>query len=182
MIKETLGSKQFMLIINGPSCGGKSSASDVITGNYGGIFNSRNDTIKWLISDYEPSRHKVQVQNITLAATRAALVSGFSIIKEGAFWSEPQDYVNLAEEMNVPLIVANVEAPWDVLMSRFEKRVEAKKQGAKKIANVDPQKFKNIYDAYIEAKVDTPLNFDSSVQTPEEIAETIVKYVMLHTA
>lgn len=79
--------------------------------------------------------------------------------------------------MSTPLIVANVEAPWDVLMSRFEKRVEAKKQGAKKIANIDPGKFKNIYDAYVETKVDTELNFDSSVQTPEEIAETIVAYI-----
>jgi predicted kinase len=177
MAKDKLTEKQFMLIINGPSCGGKSSVSDIITGEYGGVFNSRNDTLKWLISDYEPSMHKVVVQDITLAATRAAISANLSVIKEGAFWSEPEDYVKLAEDTGLPLFVANVEAPWDVLASRFEARIQAKKQGVKKIANVDPAKFKAIYDMYRETKADTELNFDSSLQTPEEIANVIVDYI-----
>lgn len=177
MQKERLTEGQFFLVINGPSCGGKSSVSTILTEKYGGIFNANNDVVKWLISDYDPLTHKVIVQKIVLEATRAALTNNFSIIKEGAFWSEPQDYTNLAQEMNIPLFVANVEAPWDVLMTRFEKRVEAKAQGVKKIANVDPHKFKNIYDTYIATKVETPLQFDSSLQSPEHIAETIVKYI-----
>ncbi len=180
MLKEKLIERQFILIINGPSCGGKSSVSDILTERYGNIFNAKNDNMKWLISDYEPSIHKVAVQKIVLAAARAALSHNLSILKEGAFWSEPESYVTLATEVGVPLIIANVEAPWGVLLSRFEKRIEAKKQGVKKIANVDPNKFKNIYDAYIDTKVSTELNFDSSIQTPEEIADTIVAYIKSH--
>lgn len=136
--------------------------------------------MKLLISDYVPSIHKVVVQDIVLAAAKAALANNFSILKEGAFWSEPEGYSTLATELGIPLIVANVEAPWDVLVSRFEKRIEAKKHGIKKIANVEPDKFKKIYDSYIETKVDTELNFDSSIQAPEEIADAIANYIKSH--
>ena len=48
---------QFILILNGPSCGGKSSIADILMSKYEGLFNSKGDKIKWLISQYESKIH-----------------------------------------------------------------------------------------------------------------------------
>ncbi len=74
----------------------------------------------------------------------------FQSSKKEHFGANRKDYTKLASDTSTPLFVANVEAPWDILVSRFEKRVELKRQGVKKIANIDPNKFKDIYDAYID--------------------------------
>ena len=83
----------------------------------------------------------------------------------------------MAQERNIPLFVANIEAPWEVLSERFKKRIEAKKQGAR-IANTDPAGFKERFDAYNLTKMETPLSFDSSQQSPEEIARIISQHIV----
>ncbi len=177
-VKEPLREKQFFLIINGPSCGGKSSVSDLLFEKYAGIYKGKNDAIKWLISDYQPNIHREVVDLMTFETMRIALSHGLSVLKEGASLN-PERYVELSKKENVPLFVANIEAPWEVLASRFEMRIEAKKQGAR-ISNVDPKRFKELYDMYLGTKMKTEMEFDSSKQTPEEIAVQIVSYIKSH--
>ena len=171
MTKEPLTPNQFFLIVNGPSCGGKSSVSDVLCEKYGRIFKGKSDVIKWLISDYTAVNDRGVLLEMTVATMRVALSHGLSVLKEGAHWA-PEKYVAMAKEFNIPLFIANVEAPWDILVERFEHRIEKKKLGAK-IANTDPVRFKELYDSYNLTKMETSLSFDSSKQSPEEIASTI---------
>jgi len=42
---------------------------------------------------------------------------------------------------------------------------------------VDPHRFNELYEMYIETKMESPLEFDNSKQTTEEIANTIVSYI-----
>ncbi|MFC1608746.1 hypothetical protein ACFL3M_01015 [Patescibacteria group bacterium] len=84
--------------------------------------------------------------------------------------------LEVAEEFNIPVFVANVSAPREVLDERFSERIEAKKKGAK-ISNVDPERFWEFCEMHYENKMETPLEFDSSVQSPEEIACAIVKHI-----
>ena len=177
-MKNKITNKQFFLIINGPSCSGKSFVSDVICTNYGGIFKASGDKIKWLISDYEATIHRGIVHNMVTELIKVALSNNLSVLKEGALW-KVEDYVELAKQKDIPLFIANIEAPLEVLFSRFKERIEAKKQGAK-ISNTDPKRFKELYDMYINTKIDTPLIFDSSKQSPEEIVELIVDYIGEH--
>lgn len=178
MSKEKIIDKQFLLILNGPSCGGKSAVSDIIFETYGSIYKAKSDAIKWLISDYDANLHRGVVHIMTFETMRVALSHGLSVMKEGGSW-EPEKYVALAGMAHVPLFIANVEAPWAVLAARFEARKEAKKQGAK-ISNTDPKRFKELYDMYIDTKMKTELEFDSSTQSPEEIAGKIVFYIRTH--
>jgi len=166
---------QFILIINGPSCGGKSTVSDVLFEKYGGIYKGKSDAIKWLISDYNPEVHRQTVHQMTNQTIKVALANGLSVIKEGALW-KPEEYLEMAREFKVPFFVANVESPWDVLCERFQKRVAAKKAGTK-ISNASPERFKVLHDMYQKTKMKSELEFDSSKQTPEQIAETIVLYI-----
>ncbi len=178
MPKEKLTDKQFFLIINGPSCGGKSLVSNVLFQKYGGIYNGKSDAIKWLISDYDANLHRGIVHHMTLETMRVALSHGLSVFTEGALW-EPEKYIEMAKIAKVSFFVANIDAPWEVLVSRFKTRAEAKKQGVK-ISNIDPRRFKELYDMYINTKMKTELEFDSSKQNPEEIAEVIVSYIRIH--
>lgn len=173
--KERLQDRQFFLLFNGPSCGGKSTVSDIIFERYGGIYKAKGDVIKWLISDYQPNEHRRIVHLMTMETLRIALAQGLSVMKEGGSW-EPEAYAELSKAANVPLVVVNIEAPWEVLLSRFEKRIEAKKQGMQ-ISNTDPKRFKEIYDRYLSTKVKSELEFDSSKETPEQIVEQIVFYM-----
>lgn len=175
MKKEKISEKQFFLVINGPSCGGKSEAAKVILERYGGIFNGKSDTIKWLISDYYSDTHRDIVYEITLAAISAALHQGLSVLKEGCLFNFDR-LKKIAEEVRVPLFVANIEAPDDVLKKRFLERVEAKKRGAR-IANVDPKRFEELKKIYLSTKKESSLEFDSSQQKPEEIVDAIVIYL-----
>lgn len=175
MEKEKISENQFMLIINGPSCGGKSSVSDFIFEKYSGLFKAKSDAVKWLISNYKADVYRSVAHQMINEMIKVALSNRLSILIEGALF-EPEEYIKMAKSANVPLFIANIEAPWDVLMSRFQLRIEAKKQGAR-ISNVDPKRFKELHDMYHNVKMDTSLIFDSSKQPPEEISEAIVSHI-----
>lgn len=178
MAKEKLSSKQFMLIVNGPSCGGKSATADIFFERYGGIFNAKGDHIKWLISDYDAEIYRGVVHEMTLELIEVALRNKLSVLKEGALF-EPGKLVQIAKDFNVPLFVANVSAPKNILEKRFLERIEAKKKGAK-IANIDPKRFWELNEMYLATKVDSPLEFDSSLRSPQEIADDISGYIQTH--
>ncbi len=179
MQKEKISDKQFLLVVNGPSCGGKSTVCNVLFEQYNGIFNAKGDTIKWLISNYESKTYRTLVHEMVAATMHIALSHNLSVIKEGALY-EPEQYIDIAKQANVPIFFVNVEAPWEILTERFEKRIEAKQLGNKKIANTDPVRLKELYDMYLETKMQTELNFDSSKQNPEEIADEVVRYIKKH--
>ncbi len=178
MTKEKLSPRQFLLIVNGPSCGGKSTTANLFLERYGNIFNAKYDHIKWLISDYDRRRDIDTVYEMTLEVARIALKNNLSVLKEGGLF-EPENYVQLAKDFNVPFFVANVSAPEDVLEQRFLDRIEAKKNGAK-IANVDPDRFRELNKIYLSTKMESPLEFDSSKQSAEEIVRTISEYMLAH--
>ncbi len=178
MAKQKLTPHQFFLILNGPSCGGKSTVSNVLFEECAGIFKAKSDYIKWLISDYEAAAHRAIVQDMTLGLIEIALKNGLSVLKEGALF-EPEQLVQIAKKFHIPLFIANISAPREVLDQRFLERIESKKQGAK-IANIDPKRFSELYEMYFANKMDSPLEFDSSQETPEAIAAAISKYIQAH--
>ncbi len=176
MTKEKLSTKQFFLIVNGPSCGGKSTTSKIILEKYGGIYSAQADHVKWLISDYTPEIHREIVHDMIFETMKVALKNGLSVLKHGALF-EPEKIIAIAKDFNVPVFIANITAPKEILEKRFDARIEAKKNGAR-IANVDPKRFEQLYSMYLSTKMDSPLEFDSSVQTPEEIAGAICVFIV----
>lgn len=178
MQKPKLVSKQFLLLVNGPSCGGKSTVSKILLEKYGGIFNAKGDHIKWLISDYDAPTHRGIVHEMTLELADIALLNGLSVLKEGGLF-KPENLIELAKKHNAAFFVANIAAPKEALDQRFLERIEAKKNGAK-ISNVDPKRFGELYEMYLETKMESSLEFDSSVQAPEEIAKAISEYIKAH--
>lgn len=139
------------------------------------VFNAKQDQIKWLISDYASKRYQEVLGEMIFSMMEIAFKHGLSVVKEG-MWGSSELLKQLAAKQNVPLFFVNISAPIAVLQSRFQERVHNQKQGAK-IANIDPVRFEKIRRVYEETKIDTPLEFDSSVQSPEEIADEIISYI-----
>lgn len=177
MNKPQLTNNQFLLVLHGPSCAGKSTISDIIFKQYGGIFKGKSDTIKRLISDYDYPTHRDMVGEMTLATMKIALAHGLSVLKEGGLYGLPE-LVSISKETQVPLFMVNIAAPWEVLLERFQVRKENPLPNVK--INTDTTRFKEVYDEYLATKMETPLEFDSSKQTPEEIVATIVARIKKH--
>ena len=176
-MKEKLTNNQFILVLHGPSCGGKSTVSDIIFKKYGGIFKGKSDTIKRLISDYDNTIHHDLVGIMTIETMRVALEHGLSVMKEGGLYGL-NEMVALSHMHNIPLFIVNISAPWDILLKRFEVRIANPIAGVK--INTDHTKFKEIFDQYHATKIDSPLTFDSSIQSPEEIVAAIISAIAHH--
>ncbi len=172
---EKLTNKQFILVLHGPSCGGKSTVSDIIFKKYGGIFKGKSDTIKRLISDYDYATQFEMVSEMTLATMKIALAHGLSIIKEGGMLYGIDELRKISQDTGIPLFIATIEAPWEVLLERFEVRINNPRPNIK--INTDVDRFRKIFDEYHATKPVTPLAFDSSVQTPEEIVAAIISAI-----
>jgi predicted kinase len=167
--------KQFFLILNGPSCGGKSTTADAIKEKLPKVFNARQDRIKWLISDYGLGKYKTVVEEMVFSMIEIALNNKLSIIKEGVL-DKPTKFETLAKKHKVPFFIANISAPEETLQKRFKKRLVAVKKGAK-IANTSQERFNFLMKLHEETKTKTELEFDSSKITPEEIANKIINYI-----
>lgn len=175
MEKPKLREKQFFLVVNGPSCGGKTTTIKLLVEKYGNIFQAKSDHIKWLISDYNAEKHRGIIHDMINQMIETALENGLSVIKEGALF-EPEKYKEIGDKFNVDFFFINVEASWDILLERFRDRVNNQTEG-KKISNTSEKRLQELYEMYIDSKKHSSVTFDSSKSNPEEIVEKIVDYL-----
>lgn len=170
---------QFILVINGPICSGKSTIVELLLSRHEKLFRASYDKIKWLISDYSSDKYHVVVTDLVLTLAEAAFSKGFSIIADGAMLKTMRErYSSFAERNAVKFFEVNLEAPVPVLEERLKKRVvEATRLGTK-ISVTDTQGMMKIFARYQENKNISIPTFDSSILTPEQIAAEIEKVVV----
>lgn len=171
---------QFILIINGPIVGGKTSSIEAIMHQYKKVFRVSPNKIKFLISDYTPDRDRTLVHESTLLIAKKMLEAGMSLVVEGG--STMQGSLNenlkqLAKEHNLKVTTVNIEAPLEILLKRFEERVFKSVTRGSKISVTNEQGFMQRYNAYLEIKDHAEKTFDSNKQSPGEIAKEIMALV-----
>lgn len=172
--------KQFILVVNGPICSGKTKALDVIMNNYKKVFRLSPNKIKFLISDYTPDRDRQAVHDATMIIAERMFKEGMSLILEGG--SVAQGNLNkrleeLAEKNGINVTIVNVEAPIEVLKKRFEERTYTAIIRGSKISVTDDEGFMKRYDAYLAIKPQASATFDSNKQNPADIAKSIMTLV-----
>jgi predicted kinase len=172
---ELLTEKQFLLLINGPICGGKSTTVEKLFVTYSGLCKVQGDFIKLQISGYEANKQRNIVYEMSIAMTLAALQQGLPVIKEGATY-QPERYREIVKQFNIPVYVANISAPWEILVKRWQEREDAKNAGLR-AKNADFARLEVMYNMYLNAKMETPLEFDSSVQSTQEIVDQISQHI-----
>ncbi len=169
---------QFILVLNGPICAGKSTVVDVLLSRQENLFLASYDEIKWSISQYSSDKHHTVVTDIVFALAEAAFDRGFSIVADGATLKTTRArYAALAEQKGVKYIEVNMEAPLPLLEERFKQRVIDAARTGKKISITELPGMMKVFVRYQDNKnFDVP-TLDSSVLTREQIVEEIEKLI-----
>jgi predicted kinase len=172
--------KQSILIVNGPICGGKTKAVDVIMNNYKRVFRLSPNKIKFLISDYTPDRDRASVHECTMIIAERMFANGMSLILEGGSVAQGnlnEQLAELATKNGIALTIVNVEAPIEILKKRFEDRIDTALMRGSKISVTDDEGFMQRYNAYLAIRPTAQHTFDSSRMSPVEIGKAIMDLV-----
>lgn len=171
---------QFILIINGPMVGGKTSAVESIMNQYKKVFRLSANKIKFLISDYTPERDRSLVHASLLLIAENMLAGGMSLLLEGGSVMQGDLNTKLKElgaKHSIKVTTVNIEAPLETLKKRFEERVMNSITRGSKISVTDEAGFMERYNAYLLIRDQAEQTFDSNAQGPGEIAKAIMALV-----
>jgi predicted ABC-type ATPase len=160
-----------LIIINGPSCAGKSTIIDEFFLYQKSFFWLKYDAIKRFFVDYEPTHDKEKVQELVTTIGRDRIDRGEDILLENHIGP----IVEFARENGYDIFGFDIEVPYPVLLQRFQERVVNIKTGVK--INTSEERHRGIYDAYISNKRDGGITFDTSILSKEEIVERIMALV-----
>ncbi len=164
--------KNFILVLNGPMCAGKSTVTKLLM-QRDGLFKGSYDAVKWLISNYsaDNENHRKISKEVIFGAITKAVESGLSVVIDGGFNDYRDKYRDLADKNNYVYLSVNIEAPLEVLEKRFLDRVEsAKLNEHKNISVTTLEGFHSRYQWYLNQNKDPEgLTLDSGSLTSEEI-------------
>jgi thymidylate kinase len=160
-----------LIIINGPSCAGKSTIIDELFLYKRDLFWLKYDAIKRFFVDYEPTCDKEKVQELVTIIGRDRISRDEDILLENYLSS----IVDFARENSYDIFEFDIEAPYPILLQRFQERVANIKTGVK--INTSEERHREIYDAYILNSRESTLTFDTSILSKEEIVKKILEMV-----
>ena len=168
-----------IIVINGPSCAGKSTIVDKIFETKQDIFWLKFDAIKRFFIDYDSSSDKQKVTEILVVIGKDRIERQEDILLEDH--NAVSDYKNTevldyAKEKGYSVYEYNIEAPYDVLLSRFRLRASNPRPGIK--INSSEKRHKSFYDKYLEGKNANIKTFDTSLQSAEEISKEILSDIL----
>jgi hypothetical protein len=175
-------SKQFVLIVNAPPDADQAKVINALACGKERRFIASANRIKWLISDYSAEKtDRDMLNHVLFDLATSAYAKGLSLIVEGSVsilrgWAK--QYLGLVPEYGGASIQVNVEAPYEVLVKRFQERVARADAEGKKISIRKVSDLKERYDIYQSLKNVQLPTFDSSVMSPEQIAQEIEKLLV----
>ncbi len=168
-----------LIIINGPSCAGKSTIIDKIFETKRDIFWLKFDAIKRFFIDYDSSSDKQKVTELFVVMGKNRIDKDEDILLEDH--NSVSDYKNTevldyAKEKKYAVYEYNIEAPYEILLSRFRLRTSNPRPGIK--INFSEEKHKNMYNKYLESKNLNIKTFDTSLQSAEKISKEILSDIL----
>ncbi len=165
------------VIVNGSSCSGKSTIVKNIMKRKEHFFHLSYDSLRWLFSKYSPDEHSKDVQAVVLAVVNAVFKLKYNIISDSALYdAQRKKLIDLAVRAGYEILEINLEAEHDVLLKRFNKRVEgALKNPGIKISNLSKDRFNELHDIFHKEKNPSAITFRTDTQNVEEVSESIMK-------
>ncbi len=161
-----------IIIINGPSCAGKSTIIDKIFETKQDIFWLKFDSVKRFFVDYIPSVDKQKVTDLVVVIGKDRMEKDEDILCENHI----QEVIDFAKEKSYSIYEYNIEAPYETLLERFRARLLNIKEGLK--INTSEEKHRETYDKYLVRKDMNVKTFDTSLQSAEEIAKEILSDIL----
>lgn len=165
-----------LILINGPTCVGKSAVITELGKLRTGFFHLSYDRVKWCFLDYKSGSHADEIYKMLTALMRECVEAGVSVIKDGGLYKEKIfPIVELAKEAGYKIVEVNLEAPKEILIKRFEDRIErSNKNGKEGFANLSEERFWELNEMYESSKNTELKTYDTSLMSSEEIAKDIL--------
>lgn len=166
--------KQYILIIDGPMGGGKTTIAEILKTKLHGTLFTGLDRVKWLVSEFSRSKDEnAAVAHMVQAMSRAALEDGMNVCIEQGFMKSKYltPYLDMAKEFNIDIHIFQIEAPRDVLMKRIKGRSTpffAKEP-------LTTVKIEQNLDNYFDNKYRKAEVINSSGIAPQEIVRVILE-------
>lgn len=164
------------ILLNGPSCAGKSTVARQVIDSRAHLFYLSYDTLKWSFSLYSHLVHgkDIHVLMNTVAETISAM--GYDIICDSGLHKGGREALfEIPKKYGYEIVEVNIEADYDVLIRRFNERVlDARTNPRMKISNTSPVRFRELFDTYHKEKNQNAVTLRSDTQTAEEIAHVVL--------
>ena len=168
-----------LIIFNGSSCSGKSSVIKNIMTEKDNYFHLNHDSIKWLFSKYESNRYYKDVHKVLLAIAVAVFEMKYNVLLDCSFYkSSRQEFIDLGKKYDYEILEINLEADYEVLLKRFNERVERALSVPvkdRRIANTSADRFKELFDIYNSEKNSSAITFKTDTETIEEVTGRVMK-------
>ncbi len=164
-----------LILINGPSCAGKSTVVSSFFEAKKDIFWLKYDAVKRFFVDYEPATDKQKVVDLLTVIAKDRITKNETILAEGLIDESFYDIQQFAKDSGYTIYEFNIEAPYDVLLARFRERVKNPIPGIK--INSSEDKHLEIYTRYQSTKNQNAVTLNTNVMTPEDISHTILETI-----
>lgn len=167
-----------LIIINGSSCSGKSSIVKSLMNSRENLFLLHYDSLKWSFSKYSREEKYKDVQKVMQSVALTVFEMGkYDVICDsGLYRVSRQNLIDIAKKLEYEIIEINLEADFNILLQRFNERVESALKVSSKdrrISNLSVDRFKELFDIYNKEKNELAISFYSDKESSEEIAEKI---------
>ncbi len=165
------------IMLNGPSCVGKSTTVNRIMDEKEKYYKLSYDTQKWLFSKYDRNIHFEDVKAVQRALAETVCGLHYNIICDSALHRETREkLLNIARKYEYEVIEINLEADYEILAVRFDERVkDALQKKSKTISNTSKERFKELYDIYQREKNSSATVFWTDQQNEEKVANSILQ-------
>lgn len=163
------------VLLNGASCSGKSSVITEVLKRKNRLFHLSYDATKWMFSDYAPATHVEDVQTVLVSIADTVCGLGYDIITDSVISRDWRgSLARLAVRHGYEVVEINLEADYETLSRRFDRRVEeASKDPGKKISNLSKERFRQIFETYEREKNPSATAFRTDKKSAESVAAEV---------
>ena len=162
-----------MIIVNGPSCVGKSTIIDLLFKVKVDIFWLKYDAIKRLFIDYSYPKDFDKIMKLLTLIGKDRIDNEDDILIEGPLYRFAfENIFEYAKHKGYIFYEFNLEAPVEVLIKRFENRVRLPINGIKINTSID--RYLEIIDSYEKFKNKDAKTFNTSIMSAKAISDDML--------
>ena len=163
-----------LIIVNGQSCGGKSTTIKALLENHKHFFKLSYDNVKRFYVDYKPDTHLDMVYEMLASLSKTAIAQGYDCISDGGWRGENTKHIiEIFEEHGYKIYEFNIEADISVIRDRFEKRIIESAEKNIPISNTSVERLEQLNDVYQLEKNKKAVTYRSDQMTTEKIVAGI---------
>lgn len=175
-----------LIIINGPSCVWKSTTIEAFLPLAPKWYHLSYDRQKWLFSQYRDhiDEYRPVIWELILHIAEKMMSLGYSVISDSVIRRESREkLIATALKYDYTVREINLEAPWEVINTRFVERLERNRSNPTlRMANTSIDRLRELYDLYENEKNTDALTFRTDILAPDVIIESITNIAGIKTS